>query len=102
MENYGKIALLNKGNLLSGVSPGRRCPIHGQKPCKLLTCHLRHTQINANVQPGKYAATKVELARRCGISHRRLLSNWTRPGRPTDHSPGKARYDNRLTESGST
>ena len=42
---------------------------------------------------GRYVATKADLARGCGISYCRLLSNWDRPGRPRDHSPGSARYD---------
>jgi len=45
------------------------------------------------VHESRYAATKTQLARRCGITYYRLLSNWDRSGRPKDHSPGKNRYD---------
>ena len=42
---------------------------------------------------GQYAATKAELAKRLGVSYYTLVSTyWQRPGRPEDHSPGKARY----------
>jgi hypothetical protein len=45
------------------------------------------------VRESRYTDTKQKLAVRCGISYRRLLSNWDRPGRPKDHSQGSTRYD---------
>jgi hypothetical protein len=45
------------------------------------------------VSRGRYVATKVELARRCGITHRTLCRYFNERGHPPDHSPGKARYD---------
>jgi hypothetical protein len=42
---------------------------------------------------GRYVATKVELAKRCGITHRTLCRYFNERGHPPDHSPGKARYD---------
>jgi len=45
------------------------------------------------VQKSKYVATKSELAKRLGITPWTLNHNWNRPGRPVDHSDGKARYD---------
>ena len=45
------------------------------------------------VRESRYTDTKQKLAARCGISYRRLLSNWDRPSRPKDHSQGSTKYD---------
>lgn len=45
------------------------------------------------MRESRYTDTKQKLAVRCGISYRRLLSNWDRPSRPKDHSQGSTRYD---------
>jgi hypothetical protein len=41
----------------------------------------------------RYVATKVELARRCGVTYYTLTGYFKLPGHPRDHSPGSARYD---------
>jgi hypothetical protein len=45
------------------------------------------------VARARYVGTKVELARRCGISYYTLSGYFKLPGHPRDHSPGSARHD---------
>src|SRR5262245_11342007 len=41
----------------------------------------------------RYVGTKVELARRCGVTYYTLSGYFKLPGHPRDHSPGSARHD---------
>ena len=58
---------------------------------KLATCVIGDK--HGDVRESRYTDTKQKLAVRCGISYRRLLSNWGRPSRPKDHSAGSTKYD---------